>query len=213
MKRHLGLFSVLVAAASMSITGYGGTVFDNTTNYLGQYFGSTNEFGDQISLIDGVERFVTQFKFEYYGAHDFSGTETLRFRLYDNTGLGGSPGNMLYDSGSFSISSGYNYVKVTPTDPVFVPDTFTWTVQFGNLSSPGQAGLLIYDPVSVGSSYNDFWEKVGGNWGTQTLPGTVANFSAQITAIVPEPTIFQYGLLGSLVWLAGVARRRFSAAK
>jgi hypothetical protein len=212
MKR-LGFLAVLVAVASMTVPVFGSIVFDNSTNYLGSYFSTTNEFGDQIKLIDGIERLMTQFKFEYYGRHDFDGTQTAQLRIYDNTGIGDSPKNLLYDSGPLSIRSGINYVQVDWPEGLYVPDTFTWTVQFGNLLSPTQAGLLLFDPVSVGSSYGDFWEKVGGAWGTQTIPGTVANFGAQVTAIVPEPTIIQYGLLGGLIWLAGSARRRFFSSK
>lgn len=209
MKR-LGFLAVLVAVASMTVTGFGSIVYDNSTNYLGSYFGSTNEFGDQIKLMDGIERLVTQFKFEYYGRHDFDGNQTAQLRLYDNTGIGDSPNNVLYDSGPLTIKSGINHIVVDWPEGLFVPDTFTWTVEFGGLQEPLQAGLLLFDPPTVGSSYNDFWEKVNGTWGSATIPGTVANFAAQVTAIVPEPTIIQYGLLGGLVWLAGLARRRFS---
>jgi hypothetical protein len=212
MKRS-GFLAVLVAVASMAATAMGGIVYDNSTNYLGSYFGSTNEFGDQIKLMDGIERLVTQFKFEYYGAHDFDGNQTAQLKIYDNTGIGDSPNNVLYDSGSFSIKSGVNHVVVNFPEGLNVPDTFTWTVQFGGLTTALQAGLELFDPVSVGSSYGDFWEKINGTWGTQTIPGTVANFAAQVTAIVPEPTILQYGLLGGLAWVAGFARRRFFSSK
>jgi hypothetical protein len=210
MKRLIGFVAVLVAASSMAVSTKATVVFDNTTNYLAQYFGSTNEFGDQIRLIDGIERLVTQFKFEYWTSHGISGDEKLQVKLYDNAGIDGSPGTVLYDSGQFSIKSGYNTVTLDGLD-VNVPDSFTWTVQFTGVQANENLGLLLYDPPTVGSSYNDFWEKTGGVWGTKTLPETVANFSAKVTAVVPEPTVMQYGLLTGVAGLVAFLRRRISS--
>jgi hypothetical protein len=215
MKRYLGFIAVLVAVASMTVSGSGATprtVFENTTNYLAQYFGTTNEFGDQIKLIDGIERLVLQFKFEYWMAHGVSGNEKMEVNLYANDGLGGQPGTPLYSSGQFSIRSGYNTVTIDGME-INVPDQFTWTVKFTGIETNERFGLLLNDPPTIGSSYNDYWEKVGNTWGTKTLPETVANFSAKVTAQVPEPTVVQYGFLAGLLWMGAILRRRFSSRK
>jgi hypothetical protein len=212
MKRYVGFVAVLVAVASMTVSARALTVFDNTTNYLAQYFGSTNEFGDQIKLLDGIERLVTQFKFEYWMSHGVTGNEKMEVNIYSNDGLYGEPGTPLYNSGEFSIRSGYNTVTLDGLQ-VPVTDQITWTVKFTGIDVNERFGLLIYDPPTIGSSYNDFWEKVGGAWGTKTLPETVANFSARVTAVVPEPTMVQYGLLSGLAWLGFMLRRRFASKK
>jgi hypothetical protein len=70
-----------------------------------------------------------------------------------------------------------------------VDDHFTWTVTFSGIDGAEEAGLQIYDPPTIGSSFKDFWQRTGGDWSlflidNGDVPG---NFSARITA-VPEPT-------------------------
>jgi hypothetical protein len=196
-------------------------VFDNTdpANYLDSFHtpGNGVEFGDEVNLA-GIERIVTNFSFEYFGA-GLSGNETgeLFFRMLDGPVIGEglaarpSPGTILYSSGEFSISSGFQTVNVTGI-AIPVPDTFVWSVRFDGLNGAEQAGLLFYDPPTVGSSFDDFWQITQFGWETfiandGAIPG---NFSARIQA-VPEPSTYVFALLAGLGWLGFAGYRRRSA--
>lgn len=184
-------------------------IYDNTTDYQGQIFYTENEFGDQIKFSTALtERVLTSIKFEYYLASGANGDETAQLKLYRNDGENGAPGYLLYDTGPFSISSGvsgYNFVTLGDL-ALPVQDGLTWTVLFGGVSSTETAGLLVYGTPTVGTSFDDFWEKSGGVWGTKTIPSVVANFGAQIMAI-PEPSTLHLMLLGGLAGVGWFWRR------
>jgi hypothetical protein len=203
-------------------------VFDNTANDLLARFNPslpTGEFGDQINIIPGQGTFVTGFLFQYWG-ENFSGDEQARVRFYANDGplFGGAatPGTLLYDSGAFPIAatvrSTLNFDLNTLTvenlapgyvqgQPLVVPSSFTWTVQFSGVDptinplSPERAGTDIYTPPTVGSSYDDYWEKDPVNgWMTKTnqyFPQM--NFNARVEA-VPEPNAIALAAGGALLF-------------
>jgi hypothetical protein len=214
MTRYLSSKVVLVGltAVGLSVICQAQTpniIYDNTIDYQGQIFYTENEFGDQIKFSTALtERVITSIKFEYYLASGASGDETAQLRLYRNDGSAGEPEYLLYDTGAFSISSGasgFNYVTLDDL-ALSVQDGLTWTVLFGGVSSTETAGLLVYGTPTVGTSFDDFWEKSGGVWGTKTFPTVVANFGAQIMAI-PEPATVQLMILGGLVGLGCFWRR------
>src|SRR4051812_49303027 len=60
-------------------------VYEDSTNYSGQFNHSANEYGDEI-ILAGTARLVTQFQFEYYGSFTPDGNESARLRFYSNTG-------------------------------------------------------------------------------------------------------------------------------
>lgn len=227
IRRPAKLLALFTVISALAVTGYsqvGQIAYDNTaTNtFLGQYYGSPFEFGDQINLLAPGQWTVTGFKFDYYlnGTFGISGNETADLKFYANNGPNGSPGTLLYDSGSFTITkgeNGYNTVNDTGLQ-VQVPGNFTWTVLFGGIEAFETAGLLFYNPPLVGSSLDDYWEKgANGLWALKRFTptgGPVANFGAQVTAIpVPEPGTIQLGLFAGLVWLGYVARQRALAKK
>ncbi|MBI2927198.1 MAG: PEP-CTERM sorting domain-containing protein [Verrucomicrobia bacterium] len=201
----------LANAAALAQT----TVYDNSTTALVNgtgkqlFHASGFEYGDEITLGAG-DRMASQFQFEYFGLAA-GGTFTVRF--YDNNGGGtpGKPGDLLYESGATSILADYHKVTVdfTGLSPVTVDDTFIWSVKFDG----GSAGLLLYDPPTVGSSFNDFWENGAGGWQvTQIKDGATvipANFGAKLVT-VPEPGTVAT-LLGGLAMLGVVVYRRRSA--
>jgi len=224
--RPVKLFALVAMISAFASTGYSQqqlVIYDNTApnSYLGQFYGSPNEFGDQINVFSPTTPWdITQFKFDYYlNGTGVTGNETADLKFYANDGPGGAPGTLLYDSGPFSLTKGYNTVNDTGLN-VQVPSTgsFTWTVLFGGIGSFESAGLLFYNPPTIGSSADDYWQKdASGNWALQRFTpagGPVANFGAQVTATaVPEPATIQLGLLGGLMWIGYLARRRFMAKK
>ena len=75
------------------------------------------------------------------------------------------PGTLLYESGTFSLQNKYNTVTVHGLGLDLPEGTseVTWSVEFLDLGV-GRAGLLLYDPPTIGKSHDDFWEKVNDDW-------------------------------------------------
>jgi hypothetical protein len=194
--------------AGVNVFGQTPTViYDNSDNYLGQFFYTANEFGDQINFSTAeTERTVTNFKIEYYLAPTTAdNNETAQVRLYRNDGVGQAPGTLLFDTGTFSIGSGINHINLENMS-LRVQEGLTWTVLFGGIDEGDSAGLLLFDPPTVGTSFDDFWENSGGVWGTKTIPAVAANFGAQVIA-VPEPSTFALMIVGGLAGLFALRRR------
>ena len=112
-------------------------------------------------------RLLDSLTFEYYGDFTADGDEKAVVRVYANDGAGADgvaqePGTMLYESDPIAIAAGYNSVAVSGL-LIEVPDTITWTVQFFGVggSEGDRAGLVLHDPPSVGSSFDDFWINTG----------------------------------------------------
>jgi hypothetical protein len=218
----------LLAALAVVLGAKADIVYNNTTTYQGMSLFSTNEFGDEISLA-GTARLLTAFLFEYFGDFIPSGDETVRLRLYANDGPiyykeYREPGSLLYDSGFMPIGTNVNFIRLFMAK-LQVPDTFTYAVQFTGLRQvPGdRAGLMFYDPATVGAelqpfggktpigSYDDFWQKVDGQWYLYGYepPHPPGNFGVEVRAIVPEPTTTARGLLAAAGWLGYRAARRW----
>jgi hypothetical protein len=179
-----------------------------------------NEFGDEVTLAPGP-RIISSFAFQYFG-QNLSGGETVVLRFYANDGPfwqesppeAPRPGTVLYTSDPLSVLNNRHLLTLEDLN-VSVPDTFTWTVEFTGLSGDERAGLAISGPPSLGSSYNDYWEKTATGWdlyGNLEYEGQplYASFGAQFTA-VPEPREYALwaglGLLGFAVWRRASVRR------
>jgi hypothetical protein len=201
MKRDL-LKLVLFAGALFTLPSvlFGAVVYNNTTTDLNQYYSSTFEFGDQVNL-GGTERTLTDFSFYARLNASALGSQSLVFRFYSNNGgTNGAPGTLLFQSDPQAMALGSQTFNVSGLS-VIVPNSFTWTVTFSNLAVGNDAGLLIYNPPTIGSSLNDFWQKDGaGAWSLmQVNTGlTPANFAARVTA-VPEPGVFTLAMLGAII--------------
>ncbi|GIX49840.1 MAG: hypothetical protein KatS3mg132_034 [Limisphaera sp.] len=138
-------------------------VYDNSSNdQLIRFNPGAAEVGDEIILAPGPERMISLFRFQYWG-ENFSGDEQIRVRFYANDAFYAShgtfiaPGTILYDSGPFSIVESarqtilLDYATMLAGNggnPVIVPDSFTWTVQFLNVDANAgeRAGLDVYSP-------------------------------------------------------------------
>ena len=155
-------------------------------------YDSRFEFGDEITL-EGSERWITGFKFEYYADFNPTGDETARLRFYANDGSYGEnasrmPGTLLLDSGDFTLESGYKTAGMEGL-AFEVPGSFTWTIEFKGLDESERAGLLIDENVEIGSSDNSFWENRPEGWREVELPGYAANYIALVTAEYGPPEI------------------------
>jgi len=201
----LGSSLLLLAASHAGATP--AVVYDNTSGLLvdNMFNPGSFEFGDQIALA-GTNRVVTQFQFAYQLSGG-DGNETATVRFYANDGTAGAPGTQLFQSGPVSISNtgGVFAAAALMNLDVAVPNSFTWSVIFGNVT--GDTALTgIFNPPSVGSSDSSFyWIKQNGVWSKANFGSTPANFYARVTAdVVPEPST---GLL-VVAGLLALARRR-----
>jgi len=212
------------AAVAAGVAHADTIVYNNSTNYLGTFLNAGalsaagDEFGDQITLDPNTtQRWLTQLSVDYYCSGSRSGDEKAEIRIYANDGaetIAGSgirvPKTLLFDSGTpDSLVSGFNQFVISG-QYFHVPDSFTWTVQFTGITGTetNGIGLLLGDPPQVGSSYSDYWEKVGTTWTLKTVSGTPINFSAQVLAVVPEPTTLSFGLLAGLMGMGYWGYRR-----
>jgi hypothetical protein len=218
---HKLLPHVVVLVLAFALSASADIVFENTSTRLSfggvdQGYSSTNEFGDQIVLAD-TAREVDQFSFQYFlkvNSGVSTGLEVARIRFYANDGgmVSGanSPGTMLWDSGDFSIPVSDGFVKTLPVPNIVVPDTFTWTILFGNVLPTETTGLPLYNPPTVGSDFSDFWELNGSSWELRFNRNFPVNFDASVDAIgmaVPEPSTVAMIAISGLAWL-GCARSR-----
>ena len=159
-------------------------IYDNTTTWVGTIVPCVVcEMGDEITLA-GTQRIVTDFMFGYYGVFTPDGDETARIRFYANDGPEEAPGTLLYDSGTFPIMPGYDQTHTLTGLFVIVPDTFTWTCQFGGVTQwpYDLAALYLYDPPSVGSSEDYLWKSEGSGW-NEWNSTSVDNLMARVTGV------------------------------
>ncbi|HRY50087.1 MAG TPA: hypothetical protein P5186_18710 [Candidatus Paceibacterota bacterium] len=186
--RSLGLLSLLLVYGVLGLEMTGEVVYDNTFGYRDSWYSSRNEFGDDVTL-SGKARSISSFDVEYFGEFNATGAESARIRFYANDGPQLSPSTLLYESGRLPIYPGYNLASLRGL-AISVSNNFTWSIVFEGLSGSysNRAGLLIYDPPVLGSSYSDFWMKKEGVWGTYVLKNKNANFPVRIQAD-PDPSM------------------------
>ena len=93
------------------------------------------------------------------------------------------PGTLLYESGKFNLQNNYNTVTARGLNLELPKGTkeVTWSVEFINLGV-GRAGLLLYDPPTVGKSYDDFWEKTKNGWELKSVKEN-ANFASRLAGV------------------------------
>ena len=176
MSRTTKWLTLAVAVLLVSQSARALIVYNNSTtretNALGNplYFAQSGyQFGDEVVLFPATNAYLTNFSFEYYGTGLAGATVTLR--IYGNDAVYGTnfsaPGSVLYSSGVIALpngpSGGFGTVQFSKANSGFavpVLGSFTWTVEFGGVGA-GTAGLALYDPPSVGSDYNEYWEQSG----------------------------------------------------
>jgi hypothetical protein len=182
-----------------------------TPDNRNQVVSSLLEIGDSLNLT-GQNRQLSVFEFELAGTLTPDAAKVGIVRLYANDGTSGAPGTLLYESPTFALESGPKSYKISNIQGVSLPESVTWSFGSAGLGAGESAAVLLYNPPSVGTSSDAFWERTPVGWtskvldaGTGTIP---ANFGVRITA-VPEPTTIQLAVLGGLAALGyGVFRRR-----
>jgi hypothetical protein len=192
-------------------------IYDNSKNDLVQRLLAEDGvwFGDQVVLA-GTQRSVSTFSFEYWAENTTDLSIDLKLHLNDGPLFNGyaTPGTVLFA-----------YDNINP-----LPNTDRLTIRFdssdwpGGLDIPaneltlalrfnystGTAGVDIYDPPVVGSSYDDYWLMTPSGWQLSVNNNfPKVNIAMEIQAI-PEPTAAALGCLGLGVMLL-LRKRRPSA--
>ncbi len=210
--------ALFASAAFLGNSASGSIIYDNSTTYLGKIHSAGNaEFGDEIFLA-GTDRILSEFQFQYFTTNNsggvLSGNETAEvfFRLNDgplNSQGVRTPGTLFYDSTPFPLANGFRPVSITGLALQIPANSFTWSVAFRGIEANETAGLLFFNPPTVGSSFDDFWQLTGTGWQTFVVDGgaTPGNFAARLTA-VPEPSTYVYGLIAGVGYAGWFFRRR-----
>ncbi|MDQ3014161.1 MAG: PEP-CTERM sorting domain-containing protein [Acidobacteriota bacterium] len=194
-------------------------VYQNTTGDLVTFLNSgLAEVGDEIVLAPGG-RTLTNFTFQY-SLTASSGNETVRLRFYNNNGPAfngfASPGTNFFDSGAFNISGFGVGAHTLIYDSDFgagltLPDRFTWSVQFAGIGVGETAGPDLFNPVTVGTNLNDYWDNGTNGWTLRSNPDPInnpINFAA-IAQVVPEPSTVALGMIGCVtLWTLRRRNRR-----
>jgi MYXO-CTERM domain-containing protein len=183
-------------------------VYDNTlisSEASRSLFGG--QFGDQVLLGSGSRDVIgIDILMGFSGAYGF-GTADFEVRLYENDGLGGRPGTVLFDEVVSGVRYGNrpSFTLSVDVPRVMVPDTLTWTVEVLRYSGDLPA-IRYFDPATIGSSDTGFvWAHNGMDWHQWDYDGVPANFGAMITT-APVPGAAALALLG--LGLVYAIRRR-----
>ena len=206
--------ALFLALSAAGVNAQQEIVFENLDNYTGRHADVRGEYGDEL-ILTGTARTVTEFIFSYFGDFVPSADESAKVRFYmndvliDNPGPDDylAPGTLLFESGWFPIKVGLWEKSLTGMN-VVVPNNFTYTVEFRGVSmnAGDVAGLLFYDPINRGRSFDDFWAREGNApFELLDTPGLKDNFGAMVVA-VPEPSTIAF--IGSGLLALGLAARK-----
>jgi hypothetical protein len=174
-------------------------------------------FGDEV-VLDGpayaANQYMTHFDFQYWAQGTTGLTIDVELRLNDGPFYDGfnpprEPGTLIYSYNNFALPNtsrdtiNFDLADFPGGNPIYLPgNTLTLCVRFDFNGNGGTAGVDLYNPPVVGSSFLDYWVDTGSGWtlSTNNVFGTV-NFGMRIEA-VPEPTALSLFAIGGLTALA-----------
>lgn len=215
MKKVVVVLAVLVLAAPVFAAGIKVAAGDATpAGQIGAssrgvvaYSNVTTQTGyrlNQGGLEDGDDLFMTQggelesFKFSYYVPATAPAVTEAVIRFYEQDPNTGEVGALiaLYDIYSGLPGNG-GWIINQAVDPGTILPADVWmTVQF----DVANCGQLLFNPPTIGTSYDVFAEYDGAAWGYWYLGTTViSDFALEVT-LTPEPaSMLLLGLAGLLI--------------
>jgi hypothetical protein len=215
------IFVVALVALGALSAGAATYVYNNSApaSDMTNRLGAANNiwFGDEV-VLDGAayaaNQYMTHFDFQYWAESTSGLTIDVELRLNDGPFYDGSnpprePGTLIYSYYNLALGNtsrstiNFDLADFPGGNPIYLPgNTLTLCVRFDFNGGGGTAGIDLYNPPVVGSSFLDYWVDTGAGWqlSTNNVFGTV-NFGMRIEA-VPEPTAFSLFALGGLTALA-----------
>jgi hypothetical protein len=132
----------------------------------------------------------------------------------------GLPSTLLYSSPTFNLvpatSAGFGTATISGI-AVNVPQNIAWSVAFSGLEGSESAGLLFYNPPTVGSSptfdpgdgtqHDYFLRHNVSGWQVLDTPGLIDNLNVRFTA-VPEPSTLALLAAGGAITMGLIRRRK-----
>ena len=175
-------------------------VYNNLINPLGAYASALGyeEAADDVAL-GGTARIFDSLTVAYAG-FDFDGDETLTVSLYRMNGAP-TPGSFGYNTPGSVLFTATVPIGSTPGATLtfsdstvgVLPNVLAVGFKFSGINAPADAGPLLFNPPSPGSSFYDFWLRgypnAGDPWGLFMINNgdPPVNLGIQITATtVPE---------------------------
>lgn len=130
----------------------------------------TNSFGDQAKAVyisnSGAATHITGVMMEFGAATGSSLSSTIQVNVWDNTGMGGSPGNIIGTQNLLITDIITNGNLGIPSTAVFsnpIPITGPYYVGFMIPTTPGDTIAVLSD--SIGTTVPGLtWEMFGNNW-------------------------------------------------
>ena len=195
-------------------------VYNNSTSDTVQSLTFQNGYTIGNEILLGAPTLISSFDFEYYSpVNYFTGSVTMTVNLYQNTGslVSGYPSpvsSLFTDTFALNppttalLAGGYGST-VIETPNITVPSDFTLAVTISGLSGTDSVGLELYNNVTVGNAYNDYWLNTGSGWQILTTPSSGPNlFGARFFTPVPEPSSICLGLVGGMFLIFSLRQRR-----
>lgn len=179
-------FCGLLVAIGVAVTSNASTIYTAMTPTGGWSLPPLNgEIGNEVTVASG-NQYVTSLGIEIYSQGGIfpagtPGYADFRAQLYANDGTSGQPGSLLWQSTVQTINypGGLSLLTFNVPD-VFVPDTFTWTLQYSNTSAT-PPGVPTAAAPTVGVSDSGWFRAPSSAWTQLSY-----TYMAQIQA-VPEP--------------------------
>lgn len=188
---------VITALALSPMSHAASVVYYNLSNPLDMYLAGFPyaEAADEVTLGPGHRIF--QGATVAYRGENFDGDESLTLTLYrmDGAPTAGSfgfntPGTVLFTETVPIVAGETGWAVFTDlSGTVILPDVLAVSVSFAGLSvADGDAGPILHDPPTVGSSFADYWLRgypdPADDWALYTFDGAPnINFGIEIRAI------------------------------
>jgi len=224
MSFKLLVIAVLAVVSARSAEA-GTIVYENLTNPVGNYLGGFPyvEAADDVELGPG-SRIFESLKVSYAG-FNFNDDEFLQVTIYamDGAPTPGSfgfntPGTVLFSTLTPIAATDGTTLTFLDNTGIVLPDTVAVGlafigVEFDPAGAGADAGPLLFDPPTIGSSLDDFWLRGFptpiDDWGLFTFGGNPpVNFGLEITTMdaVAEPATV--GLVATGIAIIAARRRR-----